>query len=233
MNSKYQALLWLRVQQIKTNPSYLLQLLMPLGMALLYTKIWEGGEIPPMMVLMFVLPFAFTIGTTVLETMIIAEDHEKQTLRALSLAGVGVKDYLSASLSWVFVLVMVNLVLVAVISNNTTYLSDWRYWMVGLVTVLSLMGIAIMIGLLAKKITVAQVYSSGTAMLFSFLPMFAAMNESLRSFVRWTPMGLFVEYFLAEDSFQFFSLELGVVIAWALVLMYGCYWAYRRVWQRR
>ena len=206
MFNQFKSLLWLRKRVIKSNKTIILQILLPLGFALLYKHIYEIQGIlnnsmkVNLLVQCLALSLSLSVGNPI--STIVSEEKEKNILRTLFLSGVNSTNYI---LSVLFYPVLISLVMTTAIPKilelniETNY---GPYLIISLGTALVIMLINLFIGLISKTQVSAQVISLPVSMISMFIPVLSGISKDFDNVTKYSYMGLFTKSINQLETFQ-------------------------------
>ena len=218
MIRKIIALIWLRIQVLMSNKVMLSQVIMPVGMLVLYNSFLnKDGQLSHYM-LYSLLTLAFSISSGMMVSSTIAEETEKRIFKTLSLSGVSNGVYLLSVLFFPILLAVANIVIFPKIVDVDFGKQMTAYLVITALTALCVILIYLVLGSLAKTQAQSQVYSTIPTLAISFIPMFSQTSEKVQQVMEYTFLGVYSDFFIKEEFKMTFS-ELRVSLLWILGLL--------------
>lgn len=196
MRNRLTSLIWLRSQQLISNPQYLILIFMPYVFTFIYKYLFSEEGSDQSFIVLICLPMLFGISLGNLITSTIAEEKEKNNLRGLILAGVTGIEYIISSLFFPAVLGVLGIILIPVLIGNVQFVNGYgNYLMISLITALVIALINLLIGLNVKTVNQAQIISLPIMMLTMLLPMLSLVDPVVERINEYSFMGSFAKLF--------------------------------------
>ncbi|HCZ39287.1 MAG: ABC transporter permease [Brochothrix thermosphacta] len=194
---RIKALIWLRTNIIWSNKNMLLLIAMPFMMSIFYGKWMVIPEEQRLAILLMCLAMSFAFAAGNMVVNFIAEEKEKNNLRALMLAGINSFEYIAATLFFPVIIGLIALVAVPQLTGTAKYLKGnvGPYMLLGLMTMLVVVLLNLMIAIASKTQTQAQITALPITLMTTFLPMVAGIHPVLQVINNYTFMGDFTLFF--------------------------------------
>lgn len=228
MFNRLKALLWLRNQMFINNKNYLIQVLMPYGLLVLYKEFMDIGESTGLGLMFICLSTAIAMSIGNIVSTTIAEEKGKNNLKTLLLSGVRPIEYLISVLVHPILITIVDMILFPIIGD--TDLSDMylEYGLVIMLTSVVVILINLFIAAISATQSKAQINGFPLMLFVSMGPALAQANPDVANFIQYTFIGAYTELFTKPDyslnsqSFQvLFMWILGMIVISSLALKFN------------
>ena len=221
MIRKIIALIWLRIQVLASNKVMLSQVVMPVGLLVLYNSFLnKDGELSHYL-LYSLLTLAFSVSSGMMVSSTIAEESEKRIFKTLSLSGVNNIVYLLSVLFFPILLAVTNIAIFPKLVDVDFGKQTISYLVITALTALCVILIYLALGSLAKTQNQAQTYTILPMLLVSFLPMFSQVNERITTVMNYTFLGLYSDFF-NDSSFKLTFSTMKISLIWVVTLTIIC-----------
>lgn len=215
---KISAISELKFKLFSRNMYFAVLPLMIVGMALLYRVMLKHAV---EMGFAMVIPMNLGMVGITLTSYMIAEEKEKNTLRALMTSSVSVMDYLLGSSILPFVVVMgTSLILPLIMGVSYDIINLPMYIIFNVLATISMILIGFTFGITAKSQSQVSTNVLPVTMIISMLPFFAPMNKIIGQISGYTISGVFFNYLIEMFKNKNYMPEISfylVFAAWVII----------------
>lgn len=199
--TKINAIMKLKSKMLLKNTAALIGPLMAIAMTILmkflYSSMTENPEETKMlmgMALKMGVAFNIGMGTIMMTALPLAEDKEKNTLRALMTSSVNGLQFFVGSLIPPFVItIVVNYILIFVSGVDLVNVSWLQYTLMTIVSSLISCMLGLLLGIIAKSQVNANNIMIPFLLVLTMIPMFADLNESMENISQYLYTGIMLD----------------------------------------
>ncbi|SHE80406.1 ABC-2 type transport system permease protein [Seinonella peptonophila] len=228
---------WRRIQVIirkelkdaLRNYQVLMMVVVPIGMALLYQNMQslEGNQL----ILIFPILMSFGMTGTIVQSMIIAEEKEKHTLRALMLSPATAIEVMIGKSFLSFFLTLLTIFLTMLVTGLSMGIS-LLFWCITLLCILFFITVGTIVGLMSKSLTETAYLGMPIMFLMGLSPIFAPLiNKAwLTKIVSFLPTAHYLqatELLMKGKTFIVGSHWLNITI-WLILAVIICLFVFKR-----
>lgn len=221
---RIQAIFEKDIKDFMKNMMLLMMPVIPVILALLYSRLGGGGEELPLFMLYLIVGVTFSAVTSSCMMTMMAEENEKNTLRGLILSPASFIDILVGKSLVTGLITVITLVISLLIVGIEPFLAPKP--IIGLVLLfLFFLFLGIGVGLFAKTVAATSAYLMPVMFLFGFTPMFNMLgideDSVVTKIIDVFPLPQLIKMHETESW-----LPLGIVLIWliaAALFMYVCF----------
>lgn len=220
MMRQIKSVLWLRSQQLLTNAQYLVLILLPYLFVYIFKMIFPESPESSNYLLSMILMMTFGVSVSPIVSSIISEEKEKNNLRSLKLSGIEGKEYILATLIYPVILSVIAIVVIPLLIGGVNLeVGKGTYFIVSILTGLTIILMNLLIGLLCNTQNQSQVYAMPIMLLSMMVTLLAKMNETFDKINRYLFTGAFSKLFQSDLSDLWTWPEFYSLIIWLVVIL--------------
>lgn len=231
---KVGALLHKEIKDLFKNPNVLFMCALPILFSVMYTKLFGavGGGMNSMDILILCVNMNLILISSIVISMLIAEEKEKNTLRTLLLSGLSPLEFLSGKVLVTFIIsIAINVGMFFITGMDTQYLPI--YILLTTLVVIGMIGIGAIIGLVAPNQMATGVIGMPILMFMLLIAMFARLSATMEKIAGILPnynMNILLERAVYGGTAQGGSTYPTLVILLWIFLTWGAFiYAYNKI----
>lgn len=223
------SIFWLRNQLLLANAQYTVLIILPYIFAWIYKYLIPQNQIEDNFILLICLPMLFSMSVGNLISSIVSEEKEKNNLKELYLSGLSHFEYVIGSLIHPVFIAIAGIILIPILIGKTNFENYSTYFIVSLLTGIAILLANLLIGILSKSLSQAQIIGVPLMMGTMLLPLFNNFNEHISNYIDYTYIGGFINLLQSPEDFSLNSLSLYALLTWLIILTCCCLWGFKRI----
>ncbi|BDB00559.1 ABC transporter permease [Clostridium botulinum] len=229
------ALLKKEIKDFVKNMNVWVMCFLPVMFSIIYSKLLgnNSSSAPMNKVSVLILCVGMNIAliSSMVISMLIAEEKEKNTLRTLMLSAVSPWEFLAGKVLITFLVSeVVNIVIFFFIGCDIQYLG--QYILITTLVLFSMIEIGSIIGIISPNQMTTGVFSMPVITIFFIIPMFAEANKTIETIAKLLPnynMNIMLaRLFKGESIFSKSSYGMAVILGWIIIAALAFGWVYKK-----
>ncbi len=229
------ALLKKEIKDFGKNMNVWVMCFLPIMCSIIYSRLLGNNSSSALMnkvsVLILCVGMNIALISSMVISMLIAEEKEKNTLRTLMLSSVSPWEFLAGKvLITLLVSEVVNIVIFFFIGCDIQYLG--QYILITTLVLFSMIEIGAIIGIISPNQMTTGVFSMPVIMIFFIIPMFAEVNKTMKTIAKLLPnynMNIMLGRLFKEESiFSKSSYGMAVILGWIIIAALSFGWVYKK-----
>ncbi|WP_125154789.1 ABC transporter permease [Clostridium rectalis] len=224
------ALLKKEIKDFIKNINVWVMCFLPIMFSIINSKLLPSNSTNPLMnkanILILCVGMNIALISSMVISMLIAEEKEKNTLRTLMLSSVSPWEFLAGKVLITFLVSeIVNIVIFLFIGCDIQYLG--KYIFITTLVLFSMIEIGSIIGILSPNQMTTGVFSIPVIMIFFVIPMFAGANKIMKIIADFLPnynMNIMIVRIFKGESFGSESTyNIAIILVWIIIaaLVFG------------
>lgn len=215
------------MKEFMKNTAILFAPIVSIILALFYSRMGEGGEGLPLVVIYVVIGITFSSVTTGVIMVLMAEENEKKTLRGLIMSPASYIEILTGKSLVTALMTFITLILSLYIMESTELFDVQQ--IIGLIVLFFFfLFLGIAVGLLVKTVGMTTVYLMPIMFIFGFTSMFEALgfapDSMIIKVVTYMPIPQLVE--MGETGSWS---GIGIVLIWTIIAGFIAFASFQKV----
>ncbi|APC79792.1 ABC transporter permease [Clostridium botulinum] len=229
------ALLKKEIKDFAKNMNVSVMYLLPIMFSIIYSKLLGNNSSNDVMnrinILILCVGMNISLISSMVISMLIAEEKEKNTLRTLILSAVSPWEFLTGKVLITFLVSeVINIVIFFSIGCDIQYLG--KYILITTLVLFSMIEIGAIIGIISPNQMATGVFSMPVVMIFFVIPAFAKANKTIEAIVKLLPsyhMNIMIARLFKGETFGIESTRsIAIILAWIIIALIAFAFTYSR-----
>ncbi|KOR26943.1 ABC transporter permease [Clostridium sporogenes] len=217
------------VKNINVSIMYLI----PIALSIFYSRVSNISNEAMVKRTLLIVCVGMNISfiSSMVVSMMIAEEKEKNTLRTLMLSSVSPWEFLTGkAIIIIFISEIVNIAMLFILGFDAKYLV--KYVLITSLLLLSMIEIGAIVGVFCKNQMATGIFSMPVILIFYVIPMAAKMNKIIEKVANLLPnyhMNIMLSsLFKGESVFSKSRYGLVVMLGWIIIAAFAFGWIYKK-----
>ncbi|NFB54911.1 ABC transporter permease [Clostridium botulinum] len=229
------ALLKKEIKDFAKNMNVSVMYLLPIMFSIIYSKLLRSNSTNDVMntinILILCVGMNISLISSMVISMLIAEEKEKNTLRTLILSAVSPWEFLAGKVLITFLVSeVINIVIFFSIGCDIQYLG--KYILITTLVLFSMIEIGAIIGIISPNQMATGVFNMPVVMIFFVIPMFAEVNKTIETIAKFLPsyhMNIMIARLFKGETFGIESTRsIAIILAWIIIALIAFAFTYSR-----
>lgn len=229
------ALLKKEIKDFAKNMNVSVMYLLPIMFSIIYSKLLGNNSSNDVMnrinILILCVGMNISLISSMVISMLIAEEKEKNTLRTLILSAVSPWEFLTGKVLITFLVSeVINIAIFFSIGCDIQYLG--KYILITTLVLFSMIEIGAIIGIISPNQMATGVFSMPVVMIFFVIPAFAKANKTIEAIAKFLPsyhMNIMIARLFKGETFVIESIRsIAIILAWIIIALIAFAFTYSR-----
>ncbi|AUN16747.1 TPA: ABC transporter permease [Clostridium botulinum] len=229
------ALLKKEIKDFAKNMNVSVMYLLPIMFSIIYSKLLGNNSSNDVMnkinILILCVGMNISLISSMVISMLIAEEKEKNTLRTLILSAVSPWEFLTGKVLITFLVSeVINIAIFFSIGCDIQYLG--KYILITTLVLFSMIEIGAIIGIISPNQMATGVFSMPVVMIFFVIPAFAKANKTIEAIAKFLPsyhMNIMIARLFKGETFGIESTRsIAIILAWIIIALIAFAFTYSR-----
>ncbi|MHB9896819.1 ABC transporter permease [Clostridium botulinum] len=229
------ALLKKEIKDFAKNMNVSVMYLLPIMFSIIYSKLLGNNSSNDVMnrinILILCVGMNISLISSMVISMLIAEEKEKNTLRTLILSAVSPWEFLTGKVLITFLVSeVINIAIFFSIGCDIQYLG--KYILITTLVLFSMIEIGAIIGIISPNQMATGVFSMPVVMIFFVIPAFAKANKTIEAIAKFLPsyhMNIMIAKLFKGETFGIESTySIAIILAWIIIAVIAFAFTYNR-----
>ncbi|OPD23091.1 hypothetical protein AL710_06745 [Clostridium botulinum] len=229
------ALLKKEIKDFAKNMNVSVMYLLPIMFSIIYSKLLGNNSSNDVMnrinILILCVGMNISLISSMVISMLIAEEKEKNTLRTLILSAVSPWEFLTGKVLITFLVSeVINIAIFFSIGCDIQYLG--KYILITTLVLFSMIEIGAIIGIISPNQMATGVFSMLVVMNFFVIPAFAKANKTIEAIAKFLPsyhMNIMIARLFKGETFGIESTRsIAIILAWIIIALIAFAFTYSR-----
>ncbi|NFM44802.1 ABC transporter permease [Clostridium botulinum] len=229
------ALLKKEIKDFAKNMNVSVMYLLPIMFSIIYSKLSGNNSSNDVMnkinILILCVGMNISLISSMVISMLIAEEKEKNTLRTLILSAVSPWEFLTGKVLITFLVSeVINIAIFFSIGCDIQYLG--KYILITTLVLFSMIEIGAIIGIISPNQMATGVFSMPVVMIFFVIPAFAKANKTIEAIAKFLPsyhMNIMIARLFKGETFGIESTRsIAIILAWIIIALIAFAFTYNR-----
>ncbi|KRU26656.1 ABC transporter permease [Clostridium botulinum] len=229
------ALLKKEIKDFAKNMNVSVMYLLPIMFSIIYSKLLGNNSSNDVMnkinILILCVGMNISLISSMVISMLIAEEKEKNTLRTLILSAVSPWEFLAGKVLITFLVSeVINIAIFFSIGCDIQYLG--KYILITTLVLFSMIEIGAIIGIISPNQMATGVFSMPVVMIFFVIPMFAEVNKIIETIAKFLPsyhMNIMIARLFKGETFGIESTRsIAIILVWIIIAVIAFAFTYNK-----
>ncbi|MBD5586149.1 ABC transporter permease [Clostridium botulinum] len=223
------------IKDFAKNMNVSVMYLLPIMFSIIYSKLLGNNSSNDVMnrinILILCVGMNISLISSMVISMLIAEEKEKNTLRTLILSAVSPWEFLTGKVLITFLVSeVINIAIFFSIGCDIQYLG--KYILITTLVLFSMIEIGAIIGIISPNQMATGVFSMPVVMIFFVIPAFAKANKTIEAIAKFLPsyhMNIMIARLFKGETFGIESTySIAIILAWIIIAVIAFAFTYNR-----
>ncbi|MCJ8171141.1 ABC transporter permease [Clostridium botulinum] len=229
------ALLKKEIKDFAKNMNVSVMCFLPIMFSIIYSKLLRSNSTNDVMntlnILILCVGMNISLISSMVISMLIAEEKEKNTLRTLILSAVSPWEFLAGKVLITFLVSeVINIVIFFSIGCDIQYLG--KYILITTLVLFSMIEIGAIIGIISPSQMATGVFSMPVVMIFFVIPMFTEVNKTIETIAKFLPsyhMNIMIARLFKGETFGIESTRsIAIILVWIIIAVIAFAFTYNK-----